>query len=68
MVFLGWLKQYVCVLLIQTDDATLVYYRRNEKEMKYLALESDIHENMRDYNITLDRYVSKREGKLMREG
>lgn len=44
-------------LHIQTDDATLVYYRYSDKESKYLDLESDMGELIRDYNLTFDKYI-----------
>lgn len=44
-------------LHMQTDDATLVYYRHSDKESKYLDLESDMGELIRDYNLTFDKYI-----------
>ncbi|XP_019849453.1 PREDICTED: FH1/FH2 domain-containing protein 3-like, partial [Amphimedon queenslandica] len=37
------------------DDATLVYYRQSDKESKYLDLESDMGELIRDYNLSFDK-------------
>ena len=40
---------------LQTDDATLVYYRPSDKEYKYLDMEADMEELIRENSLTFDK-------------
>ena len=40
---------------LQMDDAVLVYYRASDKDYKYLDMECDLEELIRDSSLTFDK-------------